>query len=104
MDGWGKNASFCGCLTSLGIIFQAKGDFYRAEGEKVEARVGKSLQEKCCPEGTWAQVFVGNQRSCVGFCVVQVAMQIHWPKASPEEGHYGTRETFLFCSFFLFSL
>lgn len=27
-------------------FFQAKGDFYRAEGEKVEARLGKSLQEK----------------------------------------------------------
>lgn len=30
----------------LEFFFQAKGDFYRAEGEKVEARVGKSLQEK----------------------------------------------------------
>lgn len=42
-------------ITFFSIVFQVKGDFYRAEGEKVEPRVGKNLQEKYCPGGTWAQ-------------------------------------------------
>lgn len=35
----------------------------------------------------------------MGFCVVQAAMEICWPKALPDKGQHGTKETFVFFSF-----
>lgn len=50
------------------------------------------------------QTFVGKQRSCVGFGVVQTGMEICWPEALLEGGHCGTRVTFVFSSFCLLCL
>jgi len=50
------------------------------------------------------EIFVGNQRSCVGFGVVQMGMEICWPEALLEGRHGGTREIFGFSSFYLLRL